>query len=34
VFMDGGAVVEEGEPRQMLSAPKEPRTQAFLSKVL
>ncbi|MCR8723716.1 amino acid ABC transporter ATP-binding protein [Frigidibacter sp. ROC022] len=34
VFMDQGAIVEEGRPREMLSQPKNPRTQAFLSKVL
>jgi polar amino acid transport system ATP-binding protein len=34
VFMDGGVVVEEGAPREMLVAPREPRTRAFLSKVL
>ena len=34
VFMDGGAVVEEGEPRSMFANPREPRTQAFLSKIL
>src|SRR5438128_12489808 len=34
VFMDAGVVVEEGVPREMLAVPKEPRTRAFLSKVL
>ncbi len=34
VFMDEGVVVEEGAPEQLISAPREPRTQAFLSKVL
>jgi len=34
VFIDAGVVVEEGPPRQVLSAPRESRTQAFLSKVL
>ena len=34
VFMDGGVVVEEGEPREMIANPKEPRTQKFLSMVL
>ena len=34
VFMDGGAVVEEGAPREMLAHPREQRTRAFLSKVL
>jgi polar amino acid transport system ATP-binding protein len=34
VFMDAGAVVESGEPAQLLSNPREERTKAFLSKVL
>ena len=34
VFMDDGAVVEEGEPRALFAGPREPRTQAFLSKIL
>lgn len=34
VFMDQGIIVEEGLPREVLSQPKNPRTQAFLSKVL
>ncbi|HEV7209961.1 MAG TPA: amino acid ABC transporter ATP-binding protein [Mycobacteriales bacterium] len=34
VFMDAGVVVESGPPAQVLNAPREPRTQAFLSKVL
>jgi polar amino acid transport system ATP-binding protein len=34
VFMDGGVVVETGDPREVLSNPKHERTQAFLSKVL
>jgi polar amino acid transport system ATP-binding protein len=34
VFMDDGVVVEEGAPRQMFAEPREPRTRAFLSKVL
>jgi polar amino acid transport system ATP-binding protein len=34
VFMDGGVVVEEGEPSEVLSTPRHERTQAFLSKVL
>ena len=34
VFMDHGAIVEEGQPKHMLEAPKSTRTQAFLSKVL
>jgi len=34
VFMDDGAVVEEGEPRTVFANPREPRTRAFLSKIL
>jgi polar amino acid transport system ATP-binding protein len=34
VFMDDGVVVEEGVPRQVFAEPREPRTRAFLSKVL
>ena len=34
VFMDGGVVVERGEPAQVLSRPREERTKSFLSKVL
>jgi polar amino acid transport system ATP-binding protein len=34
VFMDEGAVVETGKPREVFANPKEKRTQAFLSKVL
>ena len=33
-FMDAGRVVERGHPRDVLSAPKEQRTQDFLSRVL
>ncbi|WP_131103683.1 amino acid ABC transporter ATP-binding protein [Ornithinimicrobium sufpigmenti] len=34
VFMDGGVIVEEGDPATVLSNPQHARTQAFLSKVL
>ncbi|MFJ1549170.1 amino acid ABC transporter ATP-binding protein [Streptomyces sp. NPDC088246] len=34
VFMDGGVVVEAGEPRQVLGDPQQERTRTFLSKVL
>ena len=34
VFMDGGAVVESGNPREVLSNPQHERTRAFLSRVL
>ena len=34
VFMDGGVIVEEGDPREVLANPRHERTQSFLSKVL
>ncbi|MEU2626571.1 MULTISPECIES: amino acid ABC transporter ATP-binding protein [Kitasatospora] len=34
VFMDGGVVVESGDPREVLSNPQHERTKLFLSKVL
>jgi polar amino acid transport system ATP-binding protein len=34
VFMDGGVIVEQGPPSQVISAPVEERTRAFLSSVL
>ena len=34
VFMDAGLVVESGQPREVLSNPRNERTKAFLSKVL
>ena len=34
IFMDGGVIVEQGPPDEVLNHPKEPRTQDFLSKVL
>jgi polar amino acid transport system ATP-binding protein len=34
VFMDGGVVVESGDPREVLGNPQHERTKAFLSKVL
>jgi polar amino acid transport system ATP-binding protein len=34
VFMDGGVVVEEGPPAEVLANPRHERTRAFLSKVL
>jgi len=34
IFMDGGVIVEQGTPDEVLNHPKEPRTQDFLSKVL
>jgi polar amino acid transport system ATP-binding protein len=34
VFMDGGVVVEEGAPRDVITSPRHERTQAFLGKLL
>ncbi|WFE54620.1 MULTISPECIES: amino acid ABC transporter ATP-binding protein [unclassified Micromonospora] len=34
VFMDGGVVVEQGPPHEVLGDPKHERTRAFLSRVL
>jgi polar amino acid transport system ATP-binding protein len=34
IFMDGGVIVERGNPREMIAKPKSPRTAEFLSKVL
>ncbi|AVP68862.1 ATP-binding cassette domain-containing protein [Rhodococcus hoagii] len=34
VFMDGGVVVEAGNPRELLANPRQERTRAFLSKLL
>ena len=34
VYMDAGRIVEEGPPSQVLSAPNESRTKAFLSAVI
>ncbi|GAB5377726.1 MAG: amino acid ABC transporter ATP-binding protein [Acuticoccus sp.] len=33
IFMDGGVIVEEGPPDRLFGAPREERTQAFLSRV-
>jgi polar amino acid transport system ATP-binding protein len=34
VFMDEGVIVEQGPPSQLIAAPREERTKAFLSSVL
>ncbi|MDR2929712.1 MAG: amino acid ABC transporter ATP-binding protein [Propionibacteriaceae bacterium] len=34
IFMDDGVIVEQGAPSEVLGSPRQPRTQAFLSKVL
>ncbi|NVZ98984.1 amino acid ABC transporter ATP-binding protein [Pseudomonas gingeri] len=33
VFMDGGQIVEEGSPEEILISPQNPRTQSFISAV-
>ncbi|MEO5611061.1 MAG: amino acid ABC transporter ATP-binding protein [Ornithinibacter sp.] len=34
IFMDGGSIVEEGSPEQVIGAPTEERTKVFLQRVL
>jgi polar amino acid transport system ATP-binding protein len=34
IFMDGGVIVEESDPREMIANPKEERTKKFLGMVL
>lgn len=34
VFMDGGVIIEEGKPSQVIDNPQHPRTKEFLRKVL
>ena len=33
IFMDGGVIVEQGEPRMVMDHPKEERTRAFLRRI-
>jgi polar amino acid transport system ATP-binding protein len=33
-FLDAGVILEEGAPAQIFSAPKEPRTQQFLARIV
>jgi polar amino acid transport system ATP-binding protein len=33
-FLDGGVIVEQGAPEQIFTAPKEPRTQQFLQRIV
>jgi len=33
IFMDHGVIVEQGPPAQIFTAPKEPRTQAFIAEL-
>jgi polar amino acid transport system ATP-binding protein len=34
IFMDHGAIVEEGPPAELFAAPREPRTRAFLTELV
>ena len=34
VFLDDGVVMETGAPREVLDHPQQPRTRAFLARVL
>ena len=34
VFMDKGVIAEEGDPKQLFTNPRQPRTRAFLSRYL
>ena len=33
-FLDGGRILEQGPPEEIFSAPKEPRTQQFLARIV
>ena len=33
-FLDGGVILEEGQPEQIFGAPREPRTQQFLQRIV
>ena len=33
-FLDGGVILEEGTPAQIFAAPREPRTQQFLARIV
>jgi polar amino acid transport system ATP-binding protein len=33
-FLDGGAILEEGPPKAIFTAPTQPRTQQFLDRIL
>jgi len=33
-FLDEGVILEEGPPEQIFSAPREPRTQQFLARIV
>jgi polar amino acid transport system ATP-binding protein len=33
-FLDAGVILEEGPPGELLTAPREPRTQQFLERII
>ena len=33
-FLDGGRILEEGPPSEIFTAPREPRTQQFLQRIV
>jgi polar amino acid transport system ATP-binding protein len=33
-FLDAGVILEQGPPEQLLNAPREPRTQQFLQRII
>jgi polar amino acid transport system ATP-binding protein len=33
-FLDGGRILEQGPPAQIFGAPREPRTQQFLARIV
>jgi polar amino acid transport system ATP-binding protein len=33
-FLDGGVILEQGDPEQIFSSPEEPRTQKFLQRII
>jgi polar amino acid transport system ATP-binding protein len=33
-FLDGGRILEEGAPAEIFGAPREPRTQQFLQRIV
>ena len=33
-FLDGGRIIEQGDPRQLFSHPQNPRTQKFLQRII
>jgi len=33
-FLDGGRIIEQGDPRELFSNPQNPRTQKFLQRII